>query len=372
MTVKMEVGSVVRVPRDETKLTGRAVVATLYDDGTVACLLWEDLAPRPIIAQPFIVTPMMPRSKEEKECTRARSEISPLLDFEEKREKDESVEVWKERGDSLLRLGDASAAIPYYEAALAVSSVLQVGSTVLVSSQKDAFRVAEIDCLEDDNVDISMGDEEATIPATDVKLSFLPNHESLQVRILLNLTRCLMQVADLDGTTMAAYYRRSAAMACSMALAMLETLETNDTLQATALLLRSKACASRAKWALAMQDAKLLLSDHPQYKEGRMWMQRLEAQTARQKKTNQKLAKSMCQWVQTATTTGASDISGETKKETISQTSSVSSVTEKEKTSSISLKRSQSYSILWWQLLIPLLLGLWIHRMIFRYNSQDR
>ena len=270
-----------------------------------------DLAPRPLPGgQCFLVTPLVPKSKEQREDTVDASELNPLLEFEEQELtcSDESVSVWKERGDDLLRLGDASAAIPYYEAGLAASSILQVGSTGLVS-QKDLFQVAEVNYLEDGNADVTIGNEdERTIPESEIRLCFLAGQETLQVRILLNLTRCLMQVAELENSQMSAYYRRSAVTACSMALAMLKSLDHEDTesLHATASLLRSKAYASRSKWKLAMADAQTLISDHPDYKEGRTWIKQLESQAARTQKTNQKLAKSMCEWVQNATTTDSS------------------------------------------------------------------
>lgn len=373
----IQVGSVVRAPRAGTKQKGRAVVATLPDEDDLVCILWEDMAPRPLDQRRFVVTPMVPCNKEELEDTVCQSLLSPLLDFEEEFKKETIVAVCKDHGDALLRLGDASAAIPYYEAGLSASSILQVGSTVLVS-EEDKFQVAEVDCLEDDNVDVTMGKEEATIPASNVKLCFLHGQVSLQVRILLNLTRCLMQVAELDGTTMSAYYRCSASTACSMALTMLETMEGESSLHATALLLRSKAYASRGKWALAMQDAQSLISKYPGHKEGRTWMPQLESEMTRQQKTNQKLAKAMCQWIQTATTTAEktettnTDEKQQRESGTIAPLSSVSRVPAQGKLPSAPPNRSQSSFTMWCQLLVPLLLALWIHQLLSRYNiSQD-
>ena len=110
-----------------------------------------------------------------------------------------------------------------------------------------------------------------------------------------------MQVAELDGTTLSAYYWRSASTACSVALVMLETMEDETSLHATALLLHSKAYASHGEWALAMQDVQFLTLKYPGHKQGRTWMPQLELEMVRQQKTNQKLAKAMCRWIQTAT-----------------------------------------------------------------------
>jgi len=372
----IQVGSVVRAPRGVSKLKGRAVVALVQEEDETACILWEDLAPRPLQGNrplPFIVTPMVPRSKEEREDTIGLSDTCPLLDFEQdpSASDETDVKVWKERGDELLRLGDASAAIPHYEAGLAISSVLQVGSTGLVVSQKDVIQVAEVDYLEDGNADVTIGDEERTITESEIKLCFLAGQESLQVRILLNLTRCLLQVAELEDSQMSAYYRRSAATACSMALAILDSLEDDDveSLHATALLLRSKAYASRSKWKSAMADAQSLTTSHPNYKEGRTWLPQLESQMTRQQKTNQKLAKSMCAWVQNATTAEGGD-RGETL-----PTSSVSQVAnDDEKGSSFPstiATRTASPLTLFWYLLCPLLLVVWTHVFLTELRKQD-
>ena len=88
--------------------------------------------------------------------------------------------------------------------------------------------------------------------------------------------QCLIQVAELDGTTLLAYYQHSASVACSTALVMLETMEDEPSLHATALLLCSKAYASCSKWALAMQDMQLLTLKYPGHKQGCTWMPQFE------------------------------------------------------------------------------------------------
>jgi hypothetical protein len=304
---------VIRAPRGVGKLKGRAILCLIEEEDESACILWEDLAPRPNGTAEFIVTPLVPRSKEEKESTVALSNVIPLMEFEQNGGDEVDVAQWKERGDALLQLGDGSAAIPYYEAGLAASSALQVGITAIIS-KKDEFQVAEVDYIENGNVDVTVigsdEEEERTVPDTDVKLCLLSGQEELQVRILLNLARCLMQVADLEDSQMSAYYRRSAAIGCSIALAILTHVDGQKSLQATALLLRSKAHASRSKWKLAIADAQLLTQEHTDYKEGRAWSLQLEKQVAQHQKTNQKLAKSMCAWVQNATATADGGSSG--------------------------------------------------------------
>ena len=363
MTPPVQVGAVVRAPRGVGKLKGRAVVCLVEEEDETACVLWEDLAPRPVRnGTAFIVTPMVPRSKEEKESTISLSKLSPLMKFEQNCGDEVDVAQWKERGDALLRLGDGSAAIPYYEAGLAASSVLQVGSTAIISD-KDEFQVAEVDYIEQGNVDVTIigidEEEERTVPDTEVKLCLLSGQEALQVRILLNLARCLIQVADLEDSQMSAYYRRSAAIGCSMGLAILTSVDglQEESLQATALLLRSKAYASRSKWKLAIADAQLLTRDHTDFKEGRTWFQQLEKLVSQHQKTNQKLAKSMCEWVQnaTATTDGGSVSSGDSVVE--------EKPSSNEKTSNL---LSLPLTLFWY--LFPILLCLSIHRFLHQQN----
>lgn len=362
MTLPVEVGSVIRAPRGVGKLKGRAILCLIEEEDESGCILWEDLAPRPNGTAEFIVTPLVPRSKEEKESTVALSNVIPLMEFEQNGGDEVDVAQWKERGDALLQLGDGSAAIPYYEAGLAASSALQVGSTAIIS-KKDEFQVAEVDYIENGNVDVTVigsdEEEERTVPDTDVKLCLLSGQEELQVRILLNLARCLIQVADLEDSQMSAYYRRSAAIGCSIALAILTHVDGQKSLQATALLLRSKAHASRSKWKLAIADAQLLTQEHTDYKEGRAWSLQLEKQVAQHQKTNQKLAKSMCAWVQNATATadGGSVSIGD-------------SVVE-EKPSSNEKMRNLSLPLTLFRYLFPVLLGLWIHRFLYQHNDSQ-
>ena len=228
----MQVGSVVRV-RLSDKASRRAVLATLPDnaDGSSSssaaccccCILWEDDAPRPILPQDdgdavFLVTPHFKHDDHQQveceeitETTVAVSELMPLLDFETKQRPTTTgtapVLDWKECGDQLLRIGDAAAAVPYYERALrltspsSVSQLLQiVGATVLL---KESGRVvaADVDCIDDDHgecdVTVVETGHEKSVRASDILLCLLPlDDDHVQERILLNLARCLLQLAE--------------------------------------------------------------------------------------------------------------------------------------------------------------------------------
>ncbi|CAB9531421.1 expressed unknown protein (Partial), partial [Seminavis robusta] len=220
-TPSFQVGATVRLPRPEVpKSTGRATIATLQGDDQTACVIWESLAPEPIsfnastctvgnpkrrLKRPFLVAPVMDgKEADETETTVELSELQALLDFELTTEKhSDDVAVWKERGDQLLRLGDASAACSYYEAALRLSSILQVGSAIVMKAGGHA-KIADVDCLDDDDdddgIEISLADgQDLKISEADIYLCILYNddEEHLQERILLNLTRCMLQLAEL-------------------------------------------------------------------------------------------------------------------------------------------------------------------------------
>jgi hypothetical protein len=345
---KFNVGEVVRVPRpNKSRGMGRATVATIQDDETV-CVLWESIAQKPLspsllvaasdekkakrrLKRSFLVTPSLIETSyddtKEIETIVPLSEVKPLLDFEQNRIENQRVQsqsgphdihstiaMWKERGDQLLRLGDASAACCYYEAALALSSILQVGSAVIVKLGGHA-KVADVDCLDDDNdniIEISMADafgEEKVVKESEILLCILFNDDEdhTQERILLNLVRCLLQLAELakqETMTSRPEYLRSAVLAATLALTIAEYHKEKDgtltNLEQTALLLRSQAQAGLAKFHHAVADAKRLLSVVPQHKEGLKRLQSLQGQQQRQKQVDKKLVKSMCQWVKTA------------------------------------------------------------------------
>lgn len=351
-------GSTIRVRlKDDPKATRRALVATVQqDDETIAtttvCLLMQDDAPRPLLAvastkssmangsnisssRPFLVTPVMKTTDQETESTVAVADLLELLPFETEQDssaatnssdKDDDlknlhqqIRAYKERGDQLLRLGDASAAATYYETALGLSSTVQIASSIVLKVAGHA-KIAEVDCIDGNytdpstgsrTLDVSMNEtgQERTIQESQVLLSILnPDPERLQERILLNLARCLLQLAE--NTTFLhqgwPLYLRGAILACTLALSV--TLLLDDTqgsissCQTSALLLRSQAQASLSKFPHAKADLKQLLSLDPQHKQGLKRLHDLERQQVQHKKTEKKLVKQVCQWVQTAAT----------------------------------------------------------------------
>ena len=125
------------------------------------------------------------------------------------------IQKYKEYGDMLYKLGDASLAISYYEYALSLSSpsLPQIGSTIIVKIDGHP-KIAEVDCIDeqeqdDDLLDVTLVEDgtEMTIKSSKVLLCIYheENKEEgggqsslllLQERILLNLTRCLLQLVE--------------------------------------------------------------------------------------------------------------------------------------------------------------------------------
>lgn len=249
-------------------------------------------------------------------------EIRQLLDFErcelgsslDTSGENPSVSVWKDRGDQLLRLGDATSATSYYEMALGRSSAVSIGSTIIV--QRGGFpKVAEVDCLEDDSVDITIVDsgEEAVIRPSDILLGILDrDHEKFQERILLNLARCMLQLSDID-TINRPKYLKSAILACSLTITVShfhdsESANNTNYLSGntqTALHLRAKAQSGLSKWPNAIADAKRLIKAGN--KQGSQLLEALQRNKLRQVKKDKKLSKAVAKWVQTATSESVSE-----------------------------------------------------------------
>jgi tetratricopeptide (TPR) repeat protein len=353
--MEIRIGVTVRATMPKSQYRRRALVTSIQDDDDAAvscsyCLLWEDERPKAIEGT-FIVSPHFrddhgnnssPLKSGEGEGVVARSEISELLSFEldhnddfsmpptmmDKEDgdrssnsnnilvpllhdKSKSATYWKECGDVLLREKDASAAVAFYELALKRTSRVQVGSTVLVQRKSEkaggsAIVRADVDCInkdentidltmEEDEDDPDAQDAEQTVPVKHVRLGIDPSLADLQERILLNLTRCLLQLADQCPGHRRKAYLQSARLGCTMALALPEA-----TRQESSLLLRSKAYAASNKFPQALADVRQVLSLNPNNSEGQKLVKDVERQKAAVAQTNKRLAKDVSQWVQTA------------------------------------------------------------------------
>ena len=368
MSSLFRVGAMVRVSRSDlpkVKAAGRATIATIQAEEKTACVLFEPITPKPLFAsassssssdggggvskkrpkrrlkRSFLITPPLFKEndiniEQDNEATVDISDMRALLDFEQgdapkaASEEGNEIAAWKERGDQLLRLGDPSAACSYYEMALRLSSILQIGSSVIVKEGGHA-KLADVDCLDEDDedcIEITMVDsgEEKVVKEKEILLCILyidaKDEGHKQERILLNLARCLLQLAELAkhqemASDRRPRYLRSSVLAATLVLTIAEhhkedsNISSMTALEQTALLLRSQAQAGLAKFPNAIADMKRLLSSVPQHKEGLKQMQSVQAQMQRQKQVDKKLVKSMCKLVQTAATDSPVSNSGD-------------------------------------------------------------
>jgi hypothetical protein len=370
---QLQVGFVVRAPLpNHPNALGRALVLTDPDeqDNTV-CLLWE-IAPTPksisissSSKKTFLITPLMhpPKNIEQEETTISSQDVKPLLPFEDSCIADDdslTVAEWKDRGDQLLRLGDASAAASYYEMALSKSSNLQIGSTV-ITKIGGYPKLAEVDCVEVDSLDVTLVEsgEESTITHSQILLCLLePDAEKCQERILLNLARCLLQLADLDHATSESRpkYLKAAVLACTLALTVISFASGDEpdipANSQTAWILRAKAQAALSKWPHALSDAKKVVKAG--HKQGRKLLDDIERQQRQKVKTDKKLAKEICKWVETATSDSVSD-------DQVAPKEDINDSTPKERTTN-----APSFSIPSWLqfVLLPLMAALLIQKLL--------
>jgi hypothetical protein len=368
---QLHVGLVVRAPLpNHLNALGRALVLTEPDeqDNTV-CLLWEPIAPKPISissfpSKSFLITPLLhpPKNIEQEETTIFSQDVKPLLPFEDSCIADDNsltVAEWKERGDQLLRLGDAAAAASYYEMALSKSSTLQIGSTV-ITKMGGYPKLAEVDCVEDDSLDVTLVEsgEESTITHSQILLClFEPDAEKCQERILLNLARCLLQLADLDHATSERRpkYLKAAVLACTLALTAISFANDDETgisaNSQTAWILRAKAQAALSKWPHALSDAKKVAKAG--HKQGRKLLDEIERQQRRKVNTDKKLAKEVCKWVESATSDSVSD-------DQVAPMEDSNDTTTEETTTN-----APSFSIpSWLQFVLPLMAALLIQKIL--------
>lgn len=348
---KWQIGSIVRVKRPSPqKGFGKAMIA-IMDGGAEANLLWESIAPQPLFSdggshssagtKNFLVAPRIsennqnPRSIDdseyENESTVPLNELLPLMDFESNPEISKDVDVLKQQGDSLLRAGDASTAVCYYEAALQQSCqtvTTSVGSSIILKTKGGYLKIAEIDCVEEIDglrgsfsLDVTFVEsgEETEVQNSAVVLGILDKdlEERLQERILLNLSRCLHQLADIDEPKHRPAYLKGAILACSLAIILAEfhasnngddteaTTKSTRTLQ-SALHLRAQAYILLSIWPHAKQDAKRLIKVGKQ-DQGKSMLDNIERRKQVQVKKDKKLAKAVAKLVHNSTSSNPPD-----------------------------------------------------------------
>jgi hypothetical protein len=319
------------------------------------------------LQEKFIIVPETVLEQEQQEqeelveLTVPLSMIQPLLPFEQEENTTEQnadidnadsiilsssvIATWKERGDQLWKLvGDPAAAASYYERALWETHQISIGSTVILSLQGFP-KLAEVDCIEendkdndDDCLDVTLVDtgEECTARKSKILLAIYDDdhQDRYQERILLNLSRCLLQLADdvVFANNHSNHhhhlyrkkYLQAAVLATTLVITLSEyyqqqqqqeeqseadedTTTTTTCYAATALELRIAAQLALSKFKHAQQDARQLQLkyNHQVATKGTKWLQRIQQKQAQVQKMNKKLAKEMCQLLQDSTTTVA-------------------------------------------------------------------
>lgn len=318
------VGSVARVALpDNPKLARRAMIVTV--DGSKASILWEERYPNPFSCQPrFVVSPSSLGSGDDTELEVSLDKLLPLLDVEKESvpplpavagetcrrpKKVEKTRVlrWKDRGDQVFKLGDACAALPYYEYALYMTFLTEsIGASVLI--KKEGFvQVAEVDCVNDDDnvMDITWEEsgEEESLPLSGNMLTILEPHcDNIQERILLNLTRCLIQIAE-TGAERRSAYAKAAALAATMALVLTEYHDKTSDRVITSLLLRAQAQTILQRFSHAQQDLQRIMHNHPQHRQAQQMLRQVMQRQKETEKRDKVLAREVCRWVEASTAT---------------------------------------------------------------------
>ena len=398
MVPSISIGSTVRIKskvivsrpkRSDITLTicRRAIVATSPDNGNVS-LVVDDLAPTPLqSSNKFIIAPIFKSKNEDEEVEVPISDLIPLLGFEKEDKPtnnntddiDVLVQQYKDYGDQLLRLNDYTCAISYYEAALhLVSTKVDIGGTIIVNKEGHAV-IAEVDYVDDEesNYDITLpSGDESTITQKDVLLVvWMKDSSFLQVKILLNLCRCLLKLADVDNTRGHTIWAKQAIKGCSVALTLCEyhvseSSNEKTTSELTSLIEKTRIVRARAfirlsKLKNATVDAKKVLAINSTNREAQSLLSEIKVVEAYNKSLDKKISKEVCRWVQTATssTEGSSamdrmndSVSEEPGEETVNK-----SVEENPKsTSSVEEKRFVTSLEIWG--VVVLVLAILIHR----------
>lgn len=319
-----KVGAGARAVRDVLTIARRSVVATEDERGCIS-LVQDDIIPTPLAHRgKFLITPTINggSAQEVDECEADVSNVSPLLEFEqvEGGSIEGDIALYKGYGDQLFRINDYTWAISYYEATLySVSSTFDVGS-VLVVRRSGHSVIAELDCLENGTFDVTFqSGDEANITRQEIIMAlWTPDISYLQPKILLNLSRCLLKLADFDSTRANSLgkssrqdkFRQSAVLGSSAAIticeyhsieASIESKSELDSLIEKARIVRSRAFMQLRKYPNSTADAKKVLVRNATNRDAQGILNEIKAAQAYSKSVDKKLSKEVCRWVQSAT-----------------------------------------------------------------------
>ena len=192
--------------------------------------------------------------------------------------------------------------------------------------------IAEVDYIEENDgngttsydVTLLPAGDEATIDRKDILLAVWSKDDTFkQIKILLNLSRCLLKLADTDNTrgnsscvgetnssttkTRKDKYRQRAVLGSSLALTLCEyhepdgSDETTLDLMGKARIVRGRAFIGMRKLRNATVDIKKVLAQNSTYREADFLLAEIKAIEQHSKSLDKKISKEVCRWVQTAT-----------------------------------------------------------------------
>jgi tetratricopeptide (TPR) repeat protein len=349
-TVRLSTKATIKSSEKHKMISRRGMIATLSDaddESKMCTIILENLVPAPLLGKFLIAPPLSCSDAEDFEIEVPTSEIQSLLPFEYcvaednmVHYSDSDVSRIKEYGDELFKLHDYTNAISYYEVALYLisSDMSNIGATLVVKRNGHCV-IAELDCIESDG-DNSQCDvtfilpngttEEDMISSNDILVSVWdkgaarrgqrdkPKETYLQLRILLNLSRCLLNLADIYTECTAAQSisndqqakcNKSAVLASSIAITLCEyciNISDSDSpilpcLLKKAQLIRSKAFFAVGKLPNALIDVKKVINNNPDNREATESLRDIETVERNKKRADKKLSKEVCRWVQSAT-----------------------------------------------------------------------
>ena len=313
----LTIGSCVRAPIYANKNTNkksyrRAVIATIHRDEGICSVFYETSA----AASKYIVTPICFQS--DNETSGDDIPISDLYEinkdelefFENGCSQGLSTDDLKAKADYLFAtVHDAASAIDYYEAALRNISSIEIGGMVIINESGKAL-VAEVDCIDGDNLDVTYLDaREGTIAKGKVLigLHFQEKQRYIQAKILLNLARCFNALVDgLSSSKLSDIqaYRKAAILACTLSLSCLtcqEVCSDRTILETKVEYIRARLYLDSGKFDHAKRDLNTILKRDHDNKAARLLKIDMEQRISRKKKTDRNLAKNVCRWINKVT-----------------------------------------------------------------------
>lgn len=331
----MKVGTQVRAPcttKSGKVVQRRAIVATVDSQNNTACIFWDD----DVLLQfsrdggntKFLVTPNLPSRDNNAEINENGLDDIPISDLQSLQTNyaAENVDVTGENelksfGDESYMLHSYEDAICHYESALHIAhkSAISIGGVVILKVGGHPV-LADIDCMEGHtSIDITFckDGQEQTMPVSKVLLGVSTTDKEssfVQAKILLNLARCHLQLADMEAghdLSRSSAYRKASVLASSLALTCHDyyqhECEQNDTAVFTikAKFIRARAYVDCGNFRHARADLRAVLKLDTNHRASLQLVREIDRKIALKKKADRTLAKQVCKWVEIVSSSSA-------------------------------------------------------------------